>query len=265
MAERNNFRQAVIVQIQVCKLKRLYMNCFSTKATYRIYLEQPARATQCAARLFRADREFTIGYTTGMPETIGIYGGTFDPPHLGHLVLAAEALPQFRLTRLLWVLSPEPPHKTDRTLTPLPQRLEMLRRAIADNPDFELSTVEIDRTGPHYMLDTLHLLGNQFPTAELVLLIGADSLRDLPGWHRPQEILSACHSLGVMRRPNTALEIDTLERSLPGLRAKLRFMEAPLLEISSRTIRSRIAKGGPYRYYLPASVYQYIEQEKLYR
>ena len=120
-----------------------------------------------------------------MPETIGIFGGTFDPPHLGHLILAAEALYQLQLNRLLWVLTPEPPHKPGRPIAPLPHRLEMLQRAIAQTPGFELSSIEIDRPGPHYTIDTLEILRIQFPAADFALLIGGDSLRDLPGWHRP--------------------------------------------------------------------------------
>jgi nicotinate-nucleotide adenylyltransferase len=200
-----------------------------------------------------------------MPETIGIYGGSFDPPHLGHLILAAEALAQLQLARLLWVLTPEPPHKTDHPLTSLPQRLEMLRRAIAGTPQFELSTVELDRPGPHYTIETLEKLRTQLPAANFVLLIGGDSLRDLPTWQRPAEIISACHAMGVMRRPGDSIDMKTLEDSLPGLGKKVRFVDAPQLEISSSTIRSRVANGGHYRYYLSPSVYEYIEQEKLYR
>src|SRR5690349_2992381 len=136
-----------------------------------------------------------------MPETIGIYGGSFDPPHLGHLILAAEALAQLRLDRLLWVLTPEPPHKSDQLLSATPQRLEMLRRAIAGTPEFELSSIELERPGPHYTIETLEKLRAQLPSADFVLLIGGDSLRDLPTWHRPADIISACHAIGVMRRP----------------------------------------------------------------
>ncbi len=200
-----------------------------------------------------------------MPETIGIYGGTFDPPHLGHLILAAEALAQLQLARLLWVLTPQPPHKSGRPITPLRHRLEMLRLAIAGAPGFELSTVEIQRPGPHYTIETLEKLRTQFPAADFVVLIGGDSLRDLPTWQRPTDILSACRYLGVMRRPGDSIQLDTLERSLPGLGEKIRFVDAPQLEISSSTIRNRIAEGGHYRYYLQPDVYEYIEQEKLYR
>jgi nicotinate-nucleotide adenylyltransferase len=200
-----------------------------------------------------------------MPETIGIFGGTFDPPHLGHLILAAEALAQLELTRLLWILTPEPPHKPERAITPLPHRLEMLRRAIEGTPQFELSTIEMQRPGPHYTLETLEKLRIQFPAADFTLLIGGDSLRDLPAWQRPLDVLAACHTIGVMRRPGDSVDLAALERSLPGLGQKVRFVDAPQIEISSSTIRSRIAAGGHYRYYLPARVYEYIEREKLYR
>jgi nicotinate-nucleotide adenylyltransferase len=200
-----------------------------------------------------------------MHATTGIYGGTFDPPHLGHLILAAEALSQLRLRRLLWVLTPDPPHKPDRPITPLPHRLAMLQRAIAQTPGFALSTVEIERPGPHYTIETLEKLRMQSPETDFVLLIGGDSLRDLPTWHRPQDIVTACRYLGVMRRPGDSMQLDALERALPGLREKVRFIESPRLEISSSAIRQRIAEGGHYRYYLPESVYDYIQQNGLYR
>jgi nicotinate-nucleotide adenylyltransferase len=141
----------------------------------------------------------------------------------------------------------------------------MLRRAIADTPAFELSTIEIDRPGPHYTIDTLDMLQERHPSARLLLLIGGDSLRDLPGWSRPQEIVAAVQAFGVMRRPGDSIELDSLERVLPGIRAKVRFVEAPQLEIASSTIRQRIATGGHYRFYLPVSVYDYIQQNNLYR
>ena len=118
------------------------------------------------------------------PERLGVFGGTFDPPHLGHLILAAEACSKLELERLLWVLTPDPPHKLDRKITPLEHRLAMVTLAIQDTPAFELSRVEIDRPGPHYMVDTLGLLMKAHPSAELVLLIGGDSLSDLPTWQR---------------------------------------------------------------------------------
>lgn len=200
-----------------------------------------------------------------MPETLGIFGGTFDPPHIGHMILAAEALNQLQLTRVLWVLTPQPPHKLDASITPVEQRLEMLKRAIGATPGFELSTIEIERPGPHYTLDTVDLLQAKYPSARLLLLIGGDSLRELPTWNRPDELLYALHSFGVMRRPGDNIDLHTLESHLPGLSAKVRFFETPQLEISSSSIRQRVRENGHFRYYLLQGVYDYIQQNNLYR
>ncbi len=144
-------------------------------------------------------------------QTIGIFGGTFDPPHIGHLILAAEAHAQLGLDRLLWVLTPDPPHKQDRVITLLEHRLAMVRLALADAPEFELSTVEMDRPGPHYALDTVKIIADQNPGANLVYLMGGDSLRDLPLWHRPADFVKACHFIGVMRRPGDNIYLAGLE------------------------------------------------------
>jgi nicotinate-nucleotide adenylyltransferase len=197
-------------------------------------------------------------------ERIGLFGGTFDPPHLGHLILASEAQFQLELTRLLWTLTPEPPHKQDQTITSIEHRLAMVNLAIADNPCFELSRAELDRPGPHYTLDTIKLVAEQNPDAEIVPVIGGDSLHDLPTWHRPKELLYACHWVGVMRRPGETANLQELERKLPGISSKVHYVDAPLLEIASREIRSRIADGRPFRYYLPEPVYHYINQHHLY-
>ena len=201
----------------------------------------------------------------GMSERIGLFGGTFDPPHLGHMILASEAQSQLDLTRLLWTLTPDPPHKQDQHITPVQHRLAMVRLAIQDNPDFELSRLELDRPGPHYTLDTIHLIAAQYPDAEIVPIIGGDSLRDLPKWHQPRELLYACHWVGVMRRPEDEANLEKLERELPGISSKVHYVDAPLLEIASRDIRERVASGEAYRYYLPKPVYEYIREHHLYQ
>lgn len=195
---------------------------------------------------------------------IGVFGGTFDPPHIGHLILAAECSYQLALNRLMWVLTPNPPHKRGQVVTPLGQRTAMLQAAIQDNPNFELSRVDLDRPGPHYAVDTLRLLGEAYPGADLVYLIGGDSLHDLPGWYRPCELLGRVESLGVMRRPGDGVDLSALERRLPGVTAKVKFVTAPLLEISSSQIRQRAASGRPFQYYLPQAVYQFILSGGLY-
>jgi nicotinate-nucleotide adenylyltransferase len=200
-----------------------------------------------------------------MTDRIGLFGGTFDPPHLGHLILASEAQAQLELTRLLWILTPDPPHKQNQSITPTEHRLAMVKLAIQDNPNFELSRVELDRPGPHYTLDTVHIIAGQNPGAEIVPIIGGDSLRDLPKWHAPRELLYACHWVGVMRRPHDETNLNVLERELPGISSKVHYVDAPLLEIASRDIRQRIAQGESVRYYVPQAVYEYIEEHHLYK
>ena len=200
-----------------------------------------------------------------MPNRIGLFGGTFDPPHLGHLILASEAQIQLELDRLLWILTPEPPHKQEQLITSVDDRLAMVQLATADNKSFEISRIELDRPGPHYTLDTINLIAEQNPGADIVPIIGGDSLHDLPKWHEPQKLVYACHWIGVMRRPYQAANLDELESQLPGIRSKIHYVDAPLLEIASREIRSRIAEGKSVRYYLPASVYEYINQHQLYQ
>lgn len=195
---------------------------------------------------------------------IGIFGGTFDPPHIGHLILAAEARDQMRLDLVLWVLTPDPPHKTGRTISPLATRLELVEAALAADDGFEISRVEIDRPGPHYSVDTVRILGRENPGAELFYLMGGDSLHDLPTWFHPQEFIHCLAGIGVMRRPNDSIDLPWLERALPGVTSKVNYVEAPLLEISSTSIRERIAQGQHFRYFLPPAVCEIIQKKSLY-
>ncbi len=194
----------------------------------------------------------------------GIFGGTFDPPHVAHLVLAEECLYQLRLDRLLWVLTPNPPHKKGRKISPLGERLELLQAALAGNPAFEISRVDIDRPAPHYAVETVRLLRAAYPGDTLIYLIGGDSLHDLPIWSRPQELVAEVDAFGVMRRPDDEVDLPGLEVTLPGLSDRVRFVDAPLLEISSTDIRGRIAEGRPYRYFMPEAVYRLIEDRQYY-
>lgn len=196
---------------------------------------------------------------------IGIFGGTFDPPHLGHLILAAEVRHQLRLDRLLWVLTPAPPHKPDRPITPVAHRLAMVQAAIADAPEFELSTVEIDRPPPHYSSDTVRLLRLRFPEDKLIYLMGGDSLRDLHTWHEASVLVAALDGIGVMRRPEDEVDLRGLGARLPGSIGKVEVVQAPLLEIASSDIRQRVRDGAPYRYYVHPAVYERIESGGLYR
>ena len=154
--------------------------------------------------------------------------------------------------------------KTGRVIASWMTKLDR-ELAIADNPSFEISRIEIDRPGPHYTLDTLEAISEQYPNADITPIIGGDSLRDLPKWHKPRELLFASHWVGVMRRPGEQPNLEKLEAELPGISSKIHYVDAPLLEIASREIRSRIANHQPFRYYVPLSVCEYIEQHHLYR
>ena len=196
---------------------------------------------------------------------IGVFGGTFDPPHVGHMILAAEALSQLNLDRILWVLTSVPPHKRDRMISATTQRLSLVQAAIQDEPAFNLSTVDIDREGPHYAVDTMRILRAQYPEAELIYLIGEDSLYDLPDWYQPQTLVEEVAGIGVMRRPGKTVNMQALETALPGIRSKVAFVEAPLLEISSSQVRQRIHHGKAFQYYLLPSVYELIQTHGYYQ
>ncbi len=212
---------------------------------------------------------------------LGIFGGTFDPPHLGHLALASAALEQLKLDKVLWVVSGQSPLKLDRTLSPAESRVEMVQAAIAGNPAFALSRVDLDRPGPHYTIDTLEILGREFPGAELFFLMGEDSLRDLPKWQRPREIIRRAW-LAVAGRPGNhppeGLEPSGgwsgLEQSLPGVTARIVWMKSPRLAIASSDIQSNIRQGQPLiapiggqsvREMLPPAVLAIIKREQLYQ
>ncbi|MBL8101985.1 MAG: nicotinate (nicotinamide) nucleotide adenylyltransferase [Anaerolineales bacterium] len=198
-------------------------------------------------------------------EKIGYFGGTFDPPHIGHLALASEAAYQFGLSRLYWGLTPDPPHKQEQVITPLVHRLEMLKLMCAENPLFEISRLEINRPGPHYTIDTIQLLSRQAGDADIVLLIGDDSLLDLQTWRSYADLITAVSKIGVMRRFGSPFNYSALYEKTPGLEEKVDFIDALVQTISSREIRQRVKDGGVYRCYTLPSVASYIEEHNLYR
>ena len=199
-----------------------------------------------------------------MRVAVGALGGTFDPPHLGHLALASIAHVQLELEKVLFVLTADPPHKQDRQISPANIRLEMLKAAIDDQEAFSISRVDLDRPSPHYAVDTVRLLRKEFPKTDIVYLIGSDSLEDLPTWHRPADFLDGIDKLAVMGRPGSAIEMDAIKEKLPGLEGKLEFVQAPGLNISSSTVRKRVREGKSYSYFLPQKVSEVIQQNALY-
>jgi len=196
---------------------------------------------------------------------IGVFGGTFDPPHIGHLVLASEGLSKLSLDEVLWVLTPTPPHKQNSTITALKYRIEMLEVALMSDPKFSLSRADIDRTPPHFTLGTMQWLEQKYPDDKFVYLMGSDSLIDLPTWKKSSEILSHCQTIGVLRRQDAEIDLDALESALPGLRAKTRYFKGPSVDISAREIRERVKIGAPYRYLVPHGVADVIRRLDLYK
>lgn len=196
------------------------------------------------------------------PVRVGFFGGTFDPIHLGHLILASYAASEAKLDRLLLAPAAFPPHK-EKKITPVSHRIEMLLRAIEPDERLEMTTVDLDRDGPHYSADTLEILAEIYPDAQLYFLMGSDSYRDLPKWHEPLRLFDHA-SLLVGRRPNSAYDRDELWRELPPARTRTEFVDIPLIEISSTEVRKRVSEGRPIDYLVPRSVQDYIERNGLY-
>jgi nicotinate-nucleotide adenylyltransferase len=197
-------------------------------------------------------------------ERLGIFGGTFDPPHWAHLVLAETAREQLALERVLWVLTPDPPHKDRPGISSYPARKRMLLAAIAGNAAFEPCEIELERPGPHFMVETAEILQQRNPDAEYCLLLGEDSLRDLPLWHNPQRLLELC-PMAILRRPGCDADLTRLEQTLPGIHARTIFLNAPRLEISSTAIRQRVHADRSIRYLVPDAVEREIADSALYR
>jgi nicotinate-nucleotide adenylyltransferase len=202
-----------------------------------------------------------------MPETevrIGVLGGTFDPVHIGHLILAEEARDQLGLAVVHFVPAGDPPHKRDRRLAPVEDRLGMIELAIAGNSAFRASRVDADRPGPHYTIDMVRIFQSQLPPGgELYFLMGYDSLAELPTWHRPAELVAACH-LVALTRYNVPLDWPYLEAALPGIRQRVTLLDMPELEIASHQIQQRVRAGRSIRYLAPEEVCRYIEEKRLY-
>ncbi|UCC88753.1 MAG: nicotinate-nucleotide adenylyltransferase [Anaerolineales bacterium] len=197
---------------------------------------------------------------------LGILGGTFDPIHFGHLLAAEEARGALRLEGVLFAPAGDPPHKQGYAILPVAHRLAMVRLAIADNPAFQISTVDIDRTGPHYTVDTLRLLRNQLGIGsdETFLIMGADSLTHLTTWHQPAQLIEICR-LAVVARPGYRADLEALEAALPGISTRLDWVEMPVLGISSSDLQRRVREGRSIRYQVPSAVAAYVAKHALYR
>jgi nicotinate-nucleotide adenylyltransferase len=198
---------------------------------------------------------------------VGIFGGTFDPVHLGHLILAEQARDQARLDEVWFVPAPRPPQKEAQAITRFEQRVEMLSLALAGNPSFRIDEIEKDRQGPSYTVDTLAELRRRHPEHDFMLLIGGDALVDLPTWREPRRILEQT-GLVVMDRPGSPVIFgEELHERLalpPDFSLQLIHVEAPGIDIASRYIRRRIAEAHSVRYLVPRAVEVYVQEKHLY-
>ncbi|HVO42042.1 MAG TPA: nicotinate-nucleotide adenylyltransferase [Aggregatilineales bacterium] len=196
-----------------------------------------------------------------MGRLTGVLGGTFDPPHIGHLILAEIATDTLNLDRVLFVPAGDPPHKAAQTS--IVHRVAMVEAAIRDNAHFALSRVDTERPGPHYSVDMLRLLRQKLRGRELFFLIGGDSLHDLPTWHDPAGLIVQAR-LGVLRRPDATFDLAELEAQIPGLERQITFIDGPMISISATLLRTRAQKGLSLRYLVPDAVAAYITAQKLY-
>jgi nicotinate-nucleotide adenylyltransferase len=199
----------------------------------------------------------------GSSALLGILGGTFDPPHLGHLILAETACDALDLTRVLFVPAADPPHKRDLVLTPIEHRVAMLKSAIEGNPRFAISDVDMARSGPHYTVDTLRILKEQNPDSELYFILGGDALHDLVDWRYPGGIIAQAR-LAAMGRPGAKVDLASLEAKLPGISHQVVFVDAPSIGISATLIRDNLHQSRSIRYLVPDPVEKYIMEHKLY-
>jgi nicotinate-nucleotide adenylyltransferase len=196
---------------------------------------------------------------------IGVLGGTFDPVHLGHLIIAEEARLRLRLSQVVFVPAGQPWLKQDSDISPGEHRLEMIRLAIAPNAFFRASTVDLERPGPSYTVDTLAALKRELgQEANLYFILGLDALAGLPTWKEPQKIVELCHLVAAKRRKAMDLDLESLERSIPGISSRVIILDNPLIDISSSEIRHRVAEGKSIHEVVPEAVERYIREEGLY-
>jgi len=195
---------------------------------------------------------------------IGIFGGTFDPIHIGHLILAEEAWFQLDLDRVYLVPAGDPPHKQNRRLASVEHRIRMAQLATADSDYIRVSRVDADRPGPHYTAEMVRIVRQRVDRqVELYFLMGMDSLGDLPAWSEAQWLVDNCR-LVALNRHDVEIDWQRLNSALPGVQEKVIILDMPELEIASNIIQRRVRSGQPIRYQVPRLVERYIHEHRLY-
>jgi len=192
----------------------------------------------------------------------GIMGGTFDPVHFGHLLMAERAREEFGLERVIFVPAGTPAHKLAWRVTDAVHRWNMVCLAIGDNGFFEASRIEIERPGPTYTVDTVEEFRRLWPDDEPYFIVGMDTVGEIPGWHRAQDLVRLTRFIAACR---PGWDSDPQEALPAGFPARIHKVESPLMEISSTDIRERVRQGKSIRYTAPAAVVDYIQANRLYR
>jgi nicotinate-nucleotide adenylyltransferase len=201
----------------------------------------------------------------GEGRRIGVLGGTFDPVHLGHIMIAEEAKAALDLAEVLLVAAGQPMSRSNETVTPARHRLEMLRLAAEGKPDLKISTMEIERKGPSYTVDTITEMKKIYKRDdEIYFILGWDSLAQLPDWHEPSRLLNSCFLVAVPRPGWSRPNLKTMEGVLPGISKKVIFLDRPRVDISATVIRELAAKGEPIGHLVPGKVAEYIKKNRLY-
>lgn len=196
---------------------------------------------------------------------LGIIGGTFDPPHLGHLIISQEALIKLDLAKVIFIPAGRPLFK-DRKVTDAALRWEMLNLAISSNPDFLSSRKEIDREGPSYTVDTLKSLNREYgQKSQIYLIMGMDAFIDLERWKEPEEIIKLCHITVAARPGYMKSKVTGLEKALPSIKTRYTFIGASAVDVSSTCIRRRVKEGISIKYLVPEAVENYIKAKGLYK
>lgn len=203
--------------------------------------------------------ELTMG-----KKRVGIFGGTFDPIHMGHLIVAETIMDEFHLDKVVFIPAAVPPHKLDKQISPAKHRYMMSMLATCSNPRFQVSDMEMHRQGPSYSRDTLaQLIEEHGRDTEFYFIVGADSVENLHTWNRIDELLTMCHFIGASR-PGCMPDMEKIAQRFGSLAEKIHCLETPELEISSTEIRHRVGQKRTIRYIVPETVEQYIYKEKLY-
>jgi nicotinate-nucleotide adenylyltransferase len=197
---------------------------------------------------------------------IGIFGGTFDPPHLGHLILAERCREAAKLDEVWFLPSYSPPHKTERGVARFEHRCDMVTLAITGQPNFRVEPIEKELPPPSYTVQTLEELRTRYPIHDFTLIIGGDSLRDLPTWHKPKKLLKLAEIVAVAR---PGIHIPTTSELAASLRVTeedlmLQIVACPLIDLSSRELRQRVKEKKTIRFAVPRSVEEYVRERKLY-